>query len=64
MLIVAGQSNTVGYEAHFDSKGTLDVGRLLAESLQHVEAKLQPARRQFTIVTFGDSITKGGRGGV
>lgn len=50
--------------AHFDSAGTLLVGKLFAEHLQRLEAKRQPAARQFTIVTLGDSITKGVRAGV
>ncbi len=36
----------------------------LAEELLAVEANRQPDRRHFTIVTLGDSITKGVRGGV
>lgn len=55
---------TIANAAHFDSKGTLLVGRLLAESLLQREAKLQPRRRPVTIVTLGDSITKGVRKGV
>ncbi len=37
-------SATIANAAHFDTKGTLEVGRLFAVSLKHLEAKLQPAR--------------------
>ncbi len=57
-------SATIANGAHFDSKGTLDVGRLFAEALLRAEAKLNPESRQVTIVTLGDSITKGVRSGV
>lgn len=57
-------SATIANNAHFDSKGTLEVGRLFADALADVEAKLNAERRRVTIVTLGDSITKGVRGGV
>ncbi len=61
---VETSSATIANRSHFDSKGTLKVGRLFAESLLALESKLQPERRHFTIVALGDSITKGVRSGV
>jgi lysophospholipase L1-like esterase len=55
---------TIANQVHYDSKGTLEVGRLFAESLLRIEKSTQPERRHLTIVTLGDSITKGVRGGV
>lgn len=55
---------TIANQYHFDTAGTLEVGRLMAEALLQVEEKLQPSERHFTIVTLGDSITKGVRQGV
>ncbi|NQV22844.1 MAG: hypothetical protein HQ518_00630 [Rhodopirellula sp.] len=55
---------TIANQVHFDSKGTLEVGRLFAESLLNIEKKTQPEQRHLTIVTLGDSITKGVRSGV
>ena len=55
---------TIANQVHYDSKGTLEVGRLFAESLLRIEKDSQPERRNLTIVTLGDSITKGVRGGV
>ena len=57
-------SATIANRAHFDSKGTLLVGRLFAESLFNLERRLNAKQRSFTIVTLGDSITKGVRPGV
>lgn len=57
-------SATIANAAHFDTKGTLEVGRLFADSLLLTESRLQADHRQVTIVTLGDSITKGVRGGV
>ncbi len=61
---VETSSATIANRSHFDSKGTLKVGQLYAESLLALEEKLQPERRHFTIVALGDSITKGVRSGV
>jgi lysophospholipase L1-like esterase len=55
---------TVANNVHYDSAGTLEVGRLFAESLLKIEKHTQSDQRHFTIVTLGDSITKGVRGGV
>lgn len=55
---------TIANSAHFDSQGTLDVGRWFAETLLNLEATLHPDHRTLKIVTLGDSITKGVRGGV
>lgn len=55
---------TIANQVHYDSKGTLEVGRLFAESLLRIEKSTQPERRHLTIVTLGDSITKGVRSGV
>ncbi|QDT33505.1 GDSL-type esterase/lipase family protein [Thalassoglobus polymorphus] len=55
---------TIANSAHFDTKGTLEVGRLMAEALFTVESKLSPAQPVVRIVTLGDSITKGVRSGV
>ncbi len=55
---------TIANQVHYDSKGTLEVGRLFAESLLSIEEKTQPQQRHLTIVTLGDSITKGVRSGV
>jgi lysophospholipase L1-like esterase len=55
---------TIANQVHYDSKGTLEVGRLFAESLLSIEKKTQPQQRHLTIVTLGDSITKGVRSGV
>eukprot|EP00913_Durusdinium_trenchii_P013424 g12605.t1 len=63
-VYVDTSSATIANRAHFDSKGTLLVGRLFAEALFRLEATLQPSQRHFTIVTLGDSITKGVRPGV
>lgn len=57
-------SASIANRAHFDSKGTLVVGRLFAESLLHLELRLNAKTRSFRIVTLGDSITKGVRPGV
>lgn len=57
-------SATIANQVHYDSKGTLEVGRLFAESLLNIEKNTQPKRRHLTIVTLGDSITKGVRSGV
>lgn len=55
---------SIANNVHYDAKGTLEVGRLFAESLLTLEKKLQPEKRHLTIVTLGDSITKGVRSGV
>lgn len=55
---------TIANQVHYDSKGTLEVGRLFAESLLRIEKSTQPERRHLTVVTLGDSITKGVRSGV
>jgi lysophospholipase L1-like esterase len=55
---------TIANQVHFDSEGTLEVGRLFAESLLRIEKRTQPKQRNLTIVTLGDSITKGVRSGV
>ena len=55
---------SVANNVHYDAKGTLEVGRLFAETLLKIEARTQPEERHFTIVTLGDSITKGVRSGV
>jgi lysophospholipase L1-like esterase len=55
---------TIANQVHYDSKGTLEVGRLFAESLLRIEKRTQPKQRHLTIVTLGDSITKGVRSGV
>ncbi len=55
---------TIANSAHFDTKGTLEVGRLMAEALFTVESKLSPEQPVVRIVTLGDSITKGVRSGV
>ena len=55
---------SIANQVHFDSKGTLEVGRLFAESLLSIERKIQLDQRHLTIVTLGDSITKGVRSGV
>lgn len=55
---------TIANQVHYDSAGTLEVGRLFAESLLRIEKSTQPERRHLTIVTLGDSITKGVRSGV
>lgn len=57
-------SASIANAVHFDSKGTLTVGRLFAETLLQLEAKLNPDSHPLTIVTLGDSITKGVRSGV
>ncbi|HSG72171.1 MAG TPA: GDSL-type esterase/lipase family protein [Planctomycetaceae bacterium] len=56
LLIVAGQSSAVGDDAR--------PGELPADANDQAEARLHADRRQITIVTLGDSITKGVRGGV
>ena len=61
---VVTSAATIANQVHYDSKGTLEVGRLFAESLLRIEKSTQPERRHLTIVTLGDSITKGVRGGV
>ncbi|MDA1165227.1 MAG: GDSL-type esterase/lipase family protein [Planctomycetota bacterium] len=55
---------TIANQVHYDSKGTLEVGRLFAESLLKIEKHTQPEQRHLTIVALGDSITKGVRSGV
>lgn len=55
---------TIANNVHYDSKGTLEVGRLFAESLLEMEKDTRPEQRHLTIVTLGDSITKGVRSGV
>lgn len=55
---------TVANHVHFDSEGTLEVGRLFAEALLETEEKTRAEKRHLTIVTLGDSITKGVRSGV
>lgn len=55
---------SIANNVHYDAKGTLEVGRLFAESLLTLEKKSQPEKRHLTIVTLGDSITKGVRSGV
>lgn len=55
---------TIANAAHFDSRGTLEVGRMFADSLLKLESKLTKEHRHLTIVTLGDSITKGVRSGV
>lgn len=55
---------TIANQVHYDSKGTHEVGRLFAESLLRIEKQTQSERRHLTIVTLGDSITKGVRSGV
>jgi lysophospholipase L1-like esterase len=55
---------TIANQVHYDSKGTLEVGRLFAESLLSIEARTRSQQRHLTIVTLGDSITKGVRSGV
>jgi lysophospholipase L1-like esterase len=55
---------TIANQVHFDSEGTLEVGRLFAESLLSIEQNVQPTQRHLTIVALGDSITKGVRSGV
>ena len=55
---------SIANNVHYDAKGTLEVGRLFAETLLKIEARTQPEKRHFTIVTLGDSITKGVRSGV
>lgn len=55
---------TVANQVHFDSEGTLEVGRLFAEALLETEQKTRAEKRHLTIVTLGDSITKGVRSGV
>lgn len=55
---------SVANNVHYDAKGTLEVGRLFAETLLHLEEKLQSEKRHVTIVALGDSITKGVRSGV
>ncbi|WP_166823148.1 GDSL-type esterase/lipase family protein [Thalassoroseus pseudoceratinae] len=57
-------SATIANAAHFDSSGTLEVGRMFADSLLRLESKLTKNHRHLTIVTLGDSITKGVRSGV
>ncbi len=63
-VYVDTSSATIANGAHFDSKGTLEVGRLMAESLLALESRLSPKQRTIRIVTLGDSITKGVRPGV
>ena len=55
---------TIANQVHYDSAGTLEVGRLFAESLLKIEKRTRPEQRHLTIVTLGDSITKGVRSGV
>ena len=55
---------TIANQVHYDSAGTLEVGRLFAESLLRIEKSTQPERRHLIVVTLGDSITKGVRSGV
>lgn len=55
---------TIANQVHFDSKGTLEVGRLFADTLLKIEQNTTPQQRHVTIVTLGDSITKGVRSGV
>lgn len=61
---VGTSAATIANQVHYDSKGTLEVGRLFAESLLRIEKSTQLERRHLTIVTLGDSITKGVRSGV
>jgi lysophospholipase L1-like esterase len=55
---------SIANNVHYDAKGTLEVGRLFAERLLLLEKSLAPERRHLTIVSLGDSITKGVRSGV
>lgn len=55
---------SIANSVHFDSEGTLEVGRLFADELREIEKKMRPDRRHLKIVALGDSITRGVRSGV